>query len=56
MFKIVDKISAGARGIAFENKEELKEGLEKYIEEGDTVLVKASRGMALDEIVEFLMD
>lgn len=48
--------AAGARGIAFENKEELKEGLEKYIEEGDTVLVKASRGMALDEIVEFLMD
>jgi UDP-N-acetylmuramoyl-tripeptide--D-alanyl-D-alanine ligase len=48
--------ASGARGIAYESKEELKKDLKNYLGEGDTVLVKASRGMALDEIVDFLME
>ena len=43
------------RGRAYETKKELKKDLKKILLEGDTILVKASRGMALDEIAEELL-
>ena len=47
--------AAGGSSVGYESKKELKKDLKKYIEEGDTVLVKASHGMALSEIVDILM-
>ena len=38
----------------FETKEEAIENLDKIINEGDIVLVKASRGMHLEKVVEYL--
>lgn len=40
--------------VLFDNKEELISSLKKYIASGDNILVKASRGMKFEEIVEFL--
>ena len=38
----------------FKTKEEAIENLDKIIKENDTVLVKASRGMHLEKVVEYL--
>ena len=42
------------RALHFEDREELVHHLEKEVSEGDLVLVKGSRGMALESIVEAL--
>lgn len=39
---------------SFTDKQELTENLKKYLQKGDTVLFKASRGMKLEEIFEEL--
>ena len=45
---------AGDRGVWFESREELAKALPRFINQGDTVLVKASRGMHLEEIADEL--
>ena len=45
---------AGGRGVWFESREELAKALPRFINQGDTVLVKASRGMHLEEIADEL--
>ena len=45
---------AGDRGHWFESREQLAQALPGFIARGDTVLVKASRGMHLEEIAEEL--
>ena len=45
---------AGSRGYWFESRQALAKALPELIEEGDIVLVKASRGMHLEEISELL--
>lgn len=45
---------AGSRGKWFESRQALAEALPELLEKGDTVLVKASRGMHLEEISEQL--
>ena len=45
---------AGDRGHWFESREQLAQALPGFIAQGDTVLVKASRGMHLEEIAEEL--
>lgn len=51
---LAEHISDGAIGTHFRNKEALFEVLEDYIHPGDLVLVKGSRGMKMEEIVERL--
>ena len=46
--------SAAFRAEHFETKEEIMNNIRNYIKEGDMVLVKASRGMKLEDIVEEL--
>lgn len=45
---------AGDRGVWFKSREELAKALPRFINQGDTVLVKASRGMHLEEIADEL--
>lgn len=45
---------AGSRGRTFESREAMAAALPGLIEPGDTILVKASRGMHLEEISELL--
>lgn len=45
---------AGSRGRWFESRQALAEAVPALIEKGDTVLVKASRGMHLEEISDLL--
>lgn len=40
----------------FKNKEEAKKDLGEIVRDGDCILIKASRGMALEEIGEFLSE
>lgn len=40
----------------FNNKEETRQFLEKYIENGDAILIKGSRGMHMEEIAIFLQE
>lgn len=47
--------AAGSKGLHFETKKELIEKLPHLIQEKDVILIKASRGMALDEVVEYLL-
>lgn len=47
-------LSAGADAVYFPNKEVLKKKLPELLNKGDTVLVKASHGMGLSEIVSLL--
>lgn len=47
--------SAGPKGHHFETKEALIAELPQLIQENDVILIKASRGMALDEVVEYLL-
>ncbi len=44
----------GDRAIYFETQDEMLENLELLIQKGDTVLVKASRGLAFEHTVAFL--
>ncbi|HPO04092.1 MAG TPA: UDP-N-acetylmuramoyl-tripeptide--D-alanyl-D-alanine ligase [Bacillota bacterium] len=59
--KNAKQISLGAQGgkvktFHFENKDMLIAALPQWIIEGDTILVKGSRGMEMDEIVKYLKD
>ena len=47
---------AGAVPVWFQTRDEMIEKLDGYIKEGDTVLVKASRGMHFENVVERLKD
>lgn len=47
--------AAGPQGRYFKTKQELIGALPQLIEPNDVILVKASRGMALDEVVEYLL-
>ena len=44
----------GAKYKGFKTKEEAIENFENILQKGDAILVKASRGMHLEEVVEFL--
>jgi len=44
----------GEIGVPFRTKQELIQHLNDYLRDGDTVLVKASRGLALEEVVEVI--
>ncbi len=46
----------GANALHFENREALIEALPKLIQKGDTVLVKASHGMHLETVAEWLKE
>jgi UDP-N-acetylmuramoyl-tripeptide--D-alanyl-D-alanine ligase len=45
---------AGERGEWYDSLESLKQALPEKLTDGDTILVKASRGMHLEEVSEFL--
>lgn len=47
-------IAAGAGGVYFRDKESLLDVIGEHVQQGDLVLVKASRGMKMEEIVEAL--
>lgn len=47
--------AAGANALYFEEKQALMASLPNLIHENDIILVKASRGMALDEVVDYLL-
>lgn len=47
-------IAAGAGGVYFHDKKSLLDVIGDYIQQGDLILVKASRGMEMEEIVEAL--
>ena len=49
-------VSTGAKADYFADKEALKDGLGRILQKGDTVLVKASHGMGLAEIVAMLQE
>ena len=51
---LAENISDTGGGIHFADKEALLEVIDKHIEPGDLVLVKASRGMQLEDIVDRL--
>lgn len=46
----------GIQAFHFSNKEMLKSVLPQWVRKGDAILVKGSRGMAMDEIVKHLED
>lgn len=46
--------AAGPKAIHFERKEQVVAALQALLQPGDTVLVKGSRGMAMEEIVQSL--
>ncbi len=51
---LAEEIAKGASGIHFADKESFKKVIDEYIAPGDLVLVKASRGMKMEEIVSEL--
>ena len=51
---LAENIAKGGSGTHFPDKESFLEVIEDYIEPEDLILVKASRGMHLEEIVERL--
>jgi UDP-N-acetylmuramoyl-tripeptide--D-alanyl-D-alanine ligase len=51
--ELVDAAGPGAE--YFETKQDLMTELPKLIQNNDVILVKASRGMALDEVVDYLL-
>ena len=55
---LAKNIEEGAGDIAeyFETKEEFIDEMDTYIKEGDIVLVKASRGLALEKVVKALTE
>jgi UDP-N-acetylmuramoyl-tripeptide--D-alanyl-D-alanine ligase len=50
-----ESISSGPSHMHFNNKEELIERLRNEVLDGDKILVKGSRGMAMETIIETLM-
>jgi UDP-N-acetylmuramoyl-tripeptide--D-alanyl-D-alanine ligase len=44
----------GNQGFHFENNDELTKHLVEFVEKGDLILFKGSRGMALEEVVNAL--
>jgi UDP-N-acetylmuramoyl-tripeptide--D-alanyl-D-alanine ligase len=48
--------AAGMKACHFETKQDLIEKLPLLLQKNDVVLVKASRGMALDEVVDYLLN
>ena len=48
--------AAGSIAQHFNNKQDLMTALSGLIQENDVILIKASRGMALDEVVDYLLD
>jgi len=48
--------AAGPTALYFEDKNQLIGALPALIRDHDVILVKASRGMAMDEVVEYLLD
>ena len=48
-------ITNGPKNMHFENKEDLIKELKTEITDGDKILVKGSRGMAMETIIETLM-
>ncbi len=53
---LAKELAKGADGVWFEDVDALNAALSSYIQEGDTVLVKASRSMRLERVVERLKD
>ena len=53
---IHETISSGPNHMHFDNKEDLIERLRNEIMDGDKILVKGSRGMAMETIIETLME
>lgn len=51
---LAENIAIGGKGVHFPDKESFLNVIEDYIKPGDLILVKASRGMHLEEIVERL--
>ncbi|MGX8773966.1 MAG: UDP-N-acetylmuramoyl-tripeptide--D-alanyl-D-alanine ligase [Bacillota bacterium] len=51
---LAENIAEGGAGTHFRDKEAFMEVMDEYVRPGDLVLVKASRGMHLEEIVEKL--
>ena len=49
-----DGLAAGKGVVIAATKEEAMENFKNILQKGDTILVKASRGMHLEEVVEFL--
>ena len=49
-------METGLNAVWFETREEMTDNLNKYIKRGDTVLVKASRGMHFENVVDALID
>lgn len=47
--------AAGSKAAYFKNKQDLIAELPRVIQNNDVILVKASRGMALDEVVDYLL-
>ena len=45
---------SGIQAFHFDNKDMLKSVLPQWIRKGDAILIKGSRGMAMDEIVKHL--
>ncbi|MDR1689462.1 MAG: UDP-N-acetylmuramoyl-tripeptide--D-alanyl-D-alanine ligase [Clostridiales bacterium] len=50
----VPHLKAGQRAVFFETQDEVLKELVSFLNDGDTVLVKASRAMKLENIVEYL--
>jgi UDP-N-acetylmuramoyl-tripeptide--D-alanyl-D-alanine ligase len=51
----LDKFRAGKK-VHFDDKHELSFALKEYARSNDVILVKGSRGMALEEITDFMMN
>ena len=48
------KTGGVTEAIHFVNKKELTEHLMKFTDSGDLILVKGSRGMAMEDVIEFM--
>ena len=55
-YTVNEALARGARARDFSDKDKLIEELKKIIEPGDIILVKGSRGMRMEEVVEYLLD
>ncbi|MDO4517587.1 MAG: UDP-N-acetylmuramoyl-tripeptide--D-alanyl-D-alanine ligase [Bacillota bacterium] len=54
--ELAREIAIGSEGKYFETKEELFEGIDEEIKTGDLILVKASRGMHMEDVVNRLKE
>ena len=53
---IFDRLIFGNNGFHFETNDDLTKQLVEFVEKGDLILFKGSRGMALEEVVNVLMN